>query len=714
MFFKKILFWIGLFVFTGLGYSNADSIIQQPSNCSMFYTQNFYYNTKKNRCACKDWYLPYKKPNVQKQDCILADDYCKQVYENSTYDEEGSSCVCKDFYTLKGSTCQAVWYKKLDDISIYNNIPWYFGNYDEYYVTSGINLSWTNLSWYILSCINPKQHMTFYQTGDNGVMFDCDDDKRNPTIKMDKFLNKKFSAWWQIIFSWHFIGKNAVMTISVDNKEFNFRSYKIEELSWDYFNISITVPTKWVLSDGSMVYLDESINKIKLNIYPEAITWNRFDSVNYEFNMYVDPKDPAFTNQFYIPNQNINTVWNNYKNLKTVVVAVIDQWIWFADNKDLSNMIRTNTWEVEGDNIDNDANGYIDDYYWWNFVDNNNETYVKWSHGTNVAWIIAAEHDNDFGIKGIAPNAKIMNLIACDSDEECDDEDITNAMKYAIDNWAQIINLSIWWAEFSYTKKYDEVVNLARQKWVIIVVAAGNWSSVFKKGINTSKYKVSPVCNDVESPWDIIGVWGLDNAWVPAEWSNYGDYVDFWSYGVNIFTSSLDWYSQVDEEFWTSFAAPQISAIIALGLWLKGNLTAEQIYNALKQAETNKIIDAMKFMKYIDKLDTKSETNSIQAAGTNSYSGSISNNTLNNDYLDNFKDYYDYSFGGSSSQKSMIDSALSNFFSKLEKQWYNYKEQKILNLIKKISKIMENTNDEKMKNILFYIWKRSYLEIFDE
>jgi len=54
------------------------------------------------------------------------------------------------------------------------------------------------------------------------------------------------------------------------------------------------------------VYLDESIEKIKINIYPEATTGNRFDEISYELNMYTDEKDPAYTNQFYIPAQGIN------------------------------------------------------------------------------------------------------------------------------------------------------------------------------------------------------------------------------------------------------------------------------------------------------------------------------------------------------------------------------------------------------------------------
>ena len=119
-------------------------------------------------------------------------------------------------------------------------------------------------------------------------------------------------------------------------------------------------------------------------------------------------------------------------------------------------------------------NWYVDDYNGRDFVNRTNNTKPAWSHGTAVAWVIAAERDNIIWIAGIVPEVKIMSLNVFSPYWSANDLNIIAAINYAIDKWADIINLSLWWTQFKYTNNFDEVFKKANEKWIIIVVAAWN------------------------------------------------------------------------------------------------------------------------------------------------------------------------------------------------------------------------------------------------
>lgn len=94
----------------------------------------------------------------------------------------------------------------------------------------------------------------------------------------------------------------------------------------------------------------------------------------------------------------------------------------------------------------------------------------SYGHGSHVAGIIAATH-NDFGIKGINPNAKIMSLKAFHT-KLSDPLYAAKALRYAVDNGADIINCSF--VEFKYTQELVDAVHYALDSGVVVVAAAGN------------------------------------------------------------------------------------------------------------------------------------------------------------------------------------------------------------------------------------------------
>jgi subtilisin family serine protease len=107
-----------------------------------------------------------------------------------------------------------------------------------------------------------------------------------------------------------------------------------------------------------------------------------------------------------------------------------------------------------------------------------------------------------------------MSLVAFGEDWKATDKDIISAINYAVDNWADIINLSLWWEMYEYSDSYDKVIKKANDKWVIIVAAAGNWDETKdpKIWINTTNDLLSPVCNG-DYKYSVIWVWATDKDW---------------------------------------------------------------------------------------------------------------------------------------------------------------------------------------------------------
>ncbi len=144
------------------------------------------------------------------------------------------------------------------------------------------------------------------------------------------------------------------------------------------------------------------------------------------------------------------------------------------NHPDLRDDIWTNQKEIGGNGKDDDNNGYIDDTYGWNFISDTKDMTPTGSHGTMVAGIIGAVKNNSTGISGIASGVKLMSLIAYDSSGGCQVDAVTKAIKYAADNGANIINLSLGTSgATNYTDKYNDVICYAYNKGVVVVASAG-------------------------------------------------------------------------------------------------------------------------------------------------------------------------------------------------------------------------------------------------
>ncbi|MCX6186086.1 MAG: S8 family serine peptidase [Bacteroidetes bacterium] len=227
-------------------------------------------------------------------------------------------------------------------------------------------------------------------------------------------------------------------------------------------------------------------------------------------------------------------------------------------------------------NLDFNSRGKVGDNY-----NNANEKYYgcnrvtgpKAEHGSHVAGIIAAIRNNGIGMDGVADNVKIMVVRAVpDGDER--DKDVANAIRYAVDNGAKIINMSFGKSFSSNKFIVDEAIKYAESKDVLLVHAAGNDAKNTDIDDNFPKVEKN---EKGSTTWIEVGAssW-KKKKYLTADFSNYG------KSRVDVFAPGVDINSCIPESKYavysgTSMAAPVTSGVAALLKSYYPQLTSVQI-----------------------------------------------------------------------------------------------------------------------------------------
>ncbi len=290
------------------------------------------------------------------------------------------------------------------------------------------------------------------------------------------------------------------------------------------------------------------------------------------------PNDPFFSNQWYLSKIKADSAWEKVSDSPQTVIAVIDSGIQI-NHPDLQHNIWLNAKEVATDDIDNDQNGFIDDVHGWDFVNNIPDPSPKFatgwteagvSHGTMVAGIIAAQGNNKMGVSGVTWHAKIMPLKALNDKGEGRISDVIRAIDYAINNGADIINLSF--ASLNYSDGLQEAIARAHKAGLIIVAAAGNEQAA-GDGYNIDETKIYPACYDGRLIGEnmVIGVAATDALDQKTRFSSYGfNCVDISAPGISFFNTATNGdrpgADKYYDGYWsgTSMAAPLVTATLAL------------------------------------------------------------------------------------------------------------------------------------------------------
>lgn len=286
-----------------------------------------------------------------------------------------------------------------------------------------------------------------------------------------------------------------------------------------------------------------------------------FIEPNYTYEMF-EMTDPLYEKQWWLYNEqnssiDIEKAWT-FNQWENVVVSIIDSGIDNTHEDLKANLWRTDTcvdWE------NNTIDGWCN-LWWYDIVNNDNDPYSDdgSSHGTHVAGIIFAVANNELWIIGVAPNVEIMALRACDGNQSVSwnctftVETISKAIYFAVNNGADIINMSLGWSSYSYT--IEEAITYANNQWVLVVAAA--WNS----GKNNDTTSMYPANLDLPN---IISVAAIDKYNHLASFSNYGKTaVDIAAPGVEILsTVPMDQW-KYDYKNGTSMATPYVSGVAAL------------------------------------------------------------------------------------------------------------------------------------------------------
>jgi subtilisin family serine protease len=195
------------------------------------------------------------------------------------------------------------------------------------------------------------------------------------------------------------------------------------------------------------------------------------------------PNDPLFGTQWAlnnigqsggIPDSDINAIggWSQNTGSRDTVIAVIDTGV-DINHPDLARNVWTNKREKKGKKReDDDRDGYVDDVNGWNFVDDNANISDDHGHGTAVAGIIAAEGNNRRGVAGVMWQASVMPLKTLDSSGTGAISDVVEAMDYAVEHGASVINCSFGAEGFS--QALLDAINRASRSGALVVTSAGN------------------------------------------------------------------------------------------------------------------------------------------------------------------------------------------------------------------------------------------------
>lgn len=207
-------------------------------------------------------------------------------------------------------------------------------------------------------------------------------------------------------------------------------------------------------------------------------------------------------------------------------------------------------------------------------------------HGTHVAGIIGASRNNDVGMNGIATNVRIMSVRAVpDGDER--DKDVANAIIYAVDNGASIINMSFGKA-YSWDKEaVDKAVKYAMKKDVLLVHAAGNSSQdndTANNFPNDSFDKKGLFCKKNADNWIEVGALNYKQGEdLPAPFSNYGsNNVDLFAPGMAIYSTTPD--NNYQNAQGTSMASPVVAGVAAVLRSQYPALNAKQVKEILMES----------------------------------------------------------------------------------------------------------------------------------
>ena len=406
--------------------------------------------------------------------------------------------------------------------------------------------------------------------------------------------NKNFSGFLFILF-FATLNTISVGLLGQGDGDFVPNEILISFVDKDVFNISAassnsfyqgqiegTDTEVWGVGDTIIFGEDTIVGTENIAEYFES-----FDGVvkhaepNYIMKAFGTPNDPYYSELWGMEKIQASKAWDVSEGDEDMVIAILDTGIDF-NHPDLINNIWQNLGEDADEDgsvlewtgtqwifdpgdvngIDDDGNGYADDFVGWDFVNNDNtvEDY-NCNHGTHVAGTIGATGNNEIGVIGVSPNVKFMAVKVLDYNYESNwcmgaTSEITKGLNYAVAMGAKISNNS-YGGYNNYSETFKEAIHKAEENNHLFIASAGN------DGLDNDIYKPFPASYDLPNIISVASTMQTDELSNDYFVSNFGNNtVDLAAPGSYILsTISNGAYAYGNG---TSMAAPHVAGVAAL------------------------------------------------------------------------------------------------------------------------------------------------------
>ena len=278
-----------------------------------------------------------------------------------------------------------------------------------------------------------------------------------------------------------------------------------------------------------------------------------------------DPQaNPNGGAQDYLVLQKVHSAWDHSMGDSTIVIGIVDTGVQMQ-HPDLKDNIALNLADpING--IDDDGDGYIDNYYGWDLADNDNDPNADNSgHGSFVTGLSSARANNNLGMAGIGLKSKFLPVkVSASANNYLINE--YEGIIYAADRGCKVINLS-WGGVYPYFQYGQDVINYAvLYRDAVVVAAAGN----------TPKDLVFyPASFD-----NVLSVGATNKDDTKASWATWSYFIDLMAPGNNVYTTNNN--SGYSGGYGSSFSAPQASGAAALVRARFPNLNARQVMEQLR------------------------------------------------------------------------------------------------------------------------------------
>ena len=309
------------------------------------------------------------------------------------------------------------------------------------------------------------------------------------------------------------------------------------------------------------------------------------------------PNDSEYSNQWGLKNDGtfsnapsvsgadieMELAWDIETGDPNMIVAIIDTGLRLA-HPEFSGRLWNNVNEV-ADGTDTDNNGFIDDLVaGWDFINSDNDPTDDHGHGTNVAGIALASGNNTIGYAGVNWNAKVMICKALNENNSGSYAAMAEAIYYAVDNGAKVINMSIGGSGNSTT--LSDAIDYCYDNGVVLVACMMNFNNsvtYYPAGYNKTIAVGSTDPDDTRSnPF----------FWSSTSGSNFGSHIDLVAPGNYMYGLS-DTSDTYYGSYWggTSQASPLVAGVVSLLLSQNPALTFEEIRTILRESSEDQVGD---------------------------------------------------------------------------------------------------------------------------